>query len=320
MLASEQATGHVQSVLALRTFGGFANLSPGELTVLAEILRPRFFPAGTTLLSPGTPVKSFHMIVDGRVRSLKDGKLIRELVSKQVVGGLAAFTRDPEGAHVVAVEDTLTFECDRDDMEEVFEDNFTIQLAVLRGLAQQVIELRKLLGSRAGFGDYDENLVEPEVGELWLVERMGFLKKTLPFGDAHIEGIAALAQSSKELRFPAGYTLFREGEPSGFTVTLLNGTVDCMSEDGRHCFEFQPLSVLGAIDSLADIPRWYSAVCRTPIIALRGETENFIDFMEDHPSLATQMMRLNARVISEMQQRVAIIRESERPPPGEQND
>lgn len=313
MLASEHAAGHVQSVLALRTFAGFASLGPGELAVLAEILRPRFFPAGTTILSPGTPVKAFHMIVDGRVKILKNGRLLREFGSKDVVGGLAAFTRDPDGAHVVAIDDTLTFECDRDDMEEVFEDNFTIQLAVLRGLARQAIELRKQLGVRAGFAEYDENLVEPKVGELWLVERMSFLKKTLPFGDAHVEAIAALAQSATELRFEAGQRLWREGDESGFTITLLNGTVDCVSSEA-HKFEFQPLSVLGAIDSMAAIPRWYEAVCRTPIIALRGETENLIDFMEDHPSLATEMSRLNARMISEMLERVAVIRDSQIPP------
>lgn len=250
-------------------------------------------------------MQSLHMIVDGRVKLLKDGRFMREFVSKNVVGGLAAMTRDPDGQHVVAIDDTITFEFDIDDMFDVLEDHFTIQLAVLRALARQVIELRKELGLRAGFNPVDPDAEEPEVGELWLVERMNFLRQTLPFGEAHIEVVADIAQSATEMRLPAGSRLWQEGDNSGFTVTLLNGVVDCASRDGAHEFDFAPLSVLGAIDSMAGMPRWYDAVCRTDIVALRGATEHLIDFMEDHPNLASELMRLNSMMILGLHQRIA---------------
>ena len=221
------------------------------------------------------------------------------------MGGISSLTREPVAGRFVADEDTITLELDRDDMEEVFEDNFTIVLAVLRAFANYHLSLRKELGVDCGYAPVDESTAFPEVGELWLVERMRILNKTLPFGNVSVEAVASIAQSSEELRLEPGQTLWREGDPSGYNVTVLSGILECETDDKKHHFRFGAGSVLGAIDSIAQTPRWYTARAETPVVALRAYAEALVDFMEDHSNLAMEMLRLNARMVNALHERLS---------------
>ena len=77
MRARDNAASRVQRVLALRTFPGFAHLAPRDLAVLAEVLRPRFFPAGVTILKEGVPAPGLQLIVDGKVTVHRKGRVPR---------------------------------------------------------------------------------------------------------------------------------------------------------------------------------------------------------------------------------------------------
>ncbi len=301
----DNAVSRVQRVLALRTFPGFARLPPKDLAVLGEYLRPRSFAAGATLLEAGAAVRAIYLIIDGKVDVVRDDAVRRTYVAKEVVGGLAALAGQPQAHRAIAAEDTVTLEFLEEDLREIFEDNFTITLAVLRALSRTHLQLRMELGEACGYPPVNDDDAFPPLGDLWLVERMRRLRSTLPFGHVSVEAIASLAQAATEVRVAAGSVLWRAGEASVSTLTLLQGVVACETPDGAHRFRFGPESVLGAIDAIAHVPRWYTATAATSVVALRSDADALVDFMEDRPGMAQAMLRLSARSISALLDRAA---------------
>lgn len=302
--APGSAASRVQRVLALRSFPGLAHLPPSELAVLGEHLRPRLFPRGVTVLEQGIPVAGVHFVIEGRVHFVRDSVVRREFGPHEVVGGLAALSGEPQGARAVAASDTVTLELLRDDMVEVFEDHFPIALAVLRALSRAHLQLRLELGEDCGYPTVNDGEALPEIGELSLVERMSQLRRTLPFGNVSVEVIASLAQSAEEVRVTAGQTLWTAGDPSTATFTVLSGIVRCATPDGRHSFRFGPSSVLGSIDAVGQVPRWYTATTQTDVVGLRSHADTLIDFMEDRPGVALAFLGLAARNVGRLLERV----------------
>jgi CRP-like cAMP-binding protein len=301
---AELSVNQVQRVLSLRTFRAFSTLSPAELAVIAENATPRFFPSGSELLRPGVPVRAIHFIVRGSVEMMREGRPPLVLGAQDVVGGLAALTQDPKGEQVVAREETVTLELERDSMEEVFEDNFPIFLGVLRAMAHTQLVLRRRLGPEAGFAPPDgPNPVRP-VGKLDLVEKIFFLRRTMSFARTRIEALADLAQESNELVVPKGRQIWSAGDVADIVVMPVSGIIDCVSEDGKQTFGFGPGSIIGGLDSFAGEPRWFTASARTALRALSIEAQTLLDVVEDNMEMTTDMLRVFANVVRELQDRV----------------
>src|SRR5690606_36817714 len=122
------------------------NLRPAEIAAIAAFAQEQLFPAGTAITKPGRPVQSIYFIVEGHVDYLEEGEPVRRWGPHDVIGGMAAMTQDPAGQHFVAVEDVIAFEVGYDDMLDVFEDHFTILVAVLGGMSRAMLEARRELG------------------------------------------------------------------------------------------------------------------------------------------------------------------------------
>jgi CRP-like cAMP-binding protein len=258
--------------------------------VLAEIVDERFFRAGTPLFLPGRPVASVHLIRRGRVGILREGIAVRSFGPGGTVGALAALARDPTGQHVVAVEDTHTFEANVDDFEDVLEESFPTLLGALRGMARNVLEVRKQLGPSAGFRE-PKSRRSPIPSRLGLVERILFLRRLLAYGKAKIEAIAELAREAEEVNVPAGTVLWQAGEPARYSLLVVAGEVQCEAPDGQR-FILGDDSQVGGIDSIAGVPRWYNAVALTEVVALRSEVTHLLDVIEDYPDMGLEMLRV----------------------------
>jgi CRP-like cAMP-binding protein len=290
-------------VLLLRTFRAFSTLSPAELAVIADNTTPRFFPRGSVLLQPGVPVRAIHFVVHGGVEIPREGRPPRLVGAQELVGGLAALTQDPLGEHAVAREDTVTLELERDNMEDVFEDNFPIFLGVLRAMAHTQLALRRRLGPTAGFAAADSPEPIRPVGKLDLVERIFFLRRTMSFAKTRIEALADVAHDA------AGLVL---GEDVADVAVLpLSGIIDCDTDDGSQHFAFGPGSIVGGLDSFAGEPRWFTARATTAVRALVIDTQVMLDVIEDNMEMTTDMLRVFAGVIRDLQNRITEL-------PGEQ--
>ncbi|MBW2458090.1 MAG: cyclic nucleotide-binding domain-containing protein, partial [Deltaproteobacteria bacterium] len=267
--ATEEVTiSPVQRALIIKTFPGFVSLSAAELAVMASVVRERFFPAGSVLLEPGTPVVAFHLVVEGEVQMHHGGRPTQKLGPRSSVGGLGALTRDPRGAHAVALEDTITLEIDTDDMQDVFEDNFNILMGVMRTLSRTVREFQKKTGGGAASGGHQtfEGLDTDQ--PLTLVDRMFFIRKASSFARESIEALAEFAAHAVELRLSAGDRLWAIGDPPDHSALIVNGVVECRPED-MDPFDLGPGFVVGGPEIFIGEPRWYEAVAKTDVILLK---------------------------------------------------
>jgi len=302
MPASPQLLANIERLMVLRTFAGFATLSPSEVGVMAELTRKRFYPAGTIISSEGAPSRSIHFIVDGEVELKRHGHTLEKFGPRSAVGGLNSLARDPDTPEILALEDTVTLEILTEDMEDVFEDNFEILVNVTRAVARGIMQLRRELGGEAGFDQDGESAVCP-ARKLDLVERIFFLRKSIAFANTRIEALAQLARNAKEVRLPAGTVLWNEGDDSDRLMFIICGTVKCSTASGQE-FTFRGGGSIGGIDTLADEPRWYGANVTDGLVALEFDREIFLDVLEDHHEMARDFVGvLAAGVIALMERR-----------------
>jgi CRP-like cAMP-binding protein len=171
-------------------------------------------------------------------------------------------------------------------------------------MAHTQLVLRRRLGPEAGFAPPDgPNPVRP-VGKLDLVEKIFFLRRTMSFARTRIEALADLAQESNELVVPKGRQIWSAGDVADIVVMPVSGIIDCVSEDGKQTFGFGPGSIIGGLDSFAGEPRWFTASARTALRALSIEAQTLLDVVEDNMEMTTDMLRVFANVVRELQDRV----------------
>jgi CRP-like cAMP-binding protein len=285
--------GHGERLLALRRVPLVAGFSPADLALLVERLVERELEPGEALLAAGEPVGALHFLVDGRVRVERRGGALGEALPGAVVGGLAFLARCPEGVAASALEPSLCLSLDGDDAAELFEDRFPMLHDLLRATCERLIGVQRHLQQCGPPGSAAVALPAAR-RELDLVERILILRHSPAFARASLNALAELSRSMQELRLPAGAELWAEGAPSGALLLVVDGQVRCASADG-YCFDAGPGAPLGALESVAERPRWFGARALTPVVALQGHAEALIDVFEDNHEMARDYLAFVAR-------------------------
>jgi CRP-like cAMP-binding protein len=262
-----------------------AGLAGSDVAVIADAAAERFFPKGAVVLREGEPVGSVHFVVQGTLAIFRRGARVGRVRPGAAVGGLAIFARDPFGSLVVADEDTLTLELDADAVAEVLEDHFPILNHILREMSRQAIDLvtRFRLDPRAGIPEL--RLGSPEPGDIDLVHRIFFLRRMAVFRRSSITALAEMARAMAQVRFEPGTVLWREGEPAPGIFLVRSGWLRASGSSGVS-FRPGPGFPLGALEAVGEMPRWYDAVCETPVVALQGHMGVLVDAFEDHFGMA----------------------------------
>lgn len=302
-MSAERASPVLERVLLLRTFNPFVDLAPAHLAAMAEMAEDRFFPAGAEIQPEGVPVRHVHYVISGEVEIRRGGKLIRMLEEKSVVGGLAALAQVSDSAQVVAKTDVTTLTFSHEDQRDVFEDNFEILVRIMRTVARAFLEARRAAGPGGGFNPDDESAPVPRA-PLGLVDKLFFLRNTGPYSQARLEAVAELARESPEVRFPAGTALWRTGEPSGSSLVMVAGVVTGSAGEGRQQFRFSRGSIVGGLDSLAAVPRWFDATAETDVVAIQVNYGVLLDLLEDHTEMAMDLLRALAANTLALRERI----------------
>jgi CRP-like cAMP-binding protein len=255
------------------------------LAAVAELALERFFPKGRHLLREGEPVPAVYLVLDGQVHVTRRGKHLSLRGPGEAIGSLCFLARDPHGVAAVAETDVVAHELEGDALLEVFEEHFPILHHVLREMARASLELLhtaplSLLGPLLPALDTPSLVAEPD-----LVERILVLRRASAFRTASINALAELSQGMAHVTYPAGIKLWERGEPSGTLLLVLGGSARLTTAGGAE-FVAGPGFPMGAIESLADRPRWYAAETLTRLEALHGQTEGVIDIFEDNPEMA----------------------------------
>ncbi|MCP1388500.1 Crp/Fnr family transcriptional regulator [Corynebacterium sp. TA-R-1] len=113
------------------------------------------------------------------------------------------------------------------------------------------------------------------------------------------EAVSALISEMETVTFPRGTTIFDEGEPGDRLYIIVGGKVKLArhAPDGRENL----LSVMGPSDMFGELsifdpgPRTSSAVCVTEVTAATMDSTMLKHWIEDHPEISQQLLRVLAR-------------------------
>jgi len=295
---SAQSGAAVERLLAIRALPLLADVHLDELAVVAEHARPHQCARGEPL-PPG-----IHLIVAGAVVEYRAGQAFRTHGPPHVVGGFDALALAAGDTQLVCEQDTATLTIGRDDLRDILEDNFGTLSATLQGVAASTLRLRHELPG-GGFPRHEARRMPTPwpLDQLW--GRTAFLRAQRWLPGARIETLGYLAREASLVSIPDRTTLWREREPADDAAMIVAGAVACTSAVGGHRFVRGPGAILGLDEALAIEPRWYQAVARGPLTALRLTRAAILDALEDDPDTALHMLTTLARIASRLRDRVA---------------
>jgi CRP-like cAMP-binding protein len=284
----------LERMLYLKRIPMLSGLPTAEVAVLADAAGERFFPKGSVVFREEQAVGSMHFVVQGSLAVLRRGARVGEVQPGGEIGGLHVFTRDALGSHVVAEDDTLTLEVDVDAMADVLEDRFPILQHVLRETSRQALELlvRFQLDPSVAFEHTPPAPDDPADSDL--VGKLFFLRRMAVFERSSVTALAELARTMAQVRFETGTVLWQEGEPSPGLLLIRSGSVRATGSGGVS-FQAGPGAPLGALEGVAEVPRWYEAVAETPVLALQGQAGVLVDLFEDNFEMAMDYLAVIAR-------------------------
>jgi CRP-like cAMP-binding protein len=284
----------LERLLHLKRIPMLSGLPGSEVAVIGDAASERFFPRGEVVYREGEPVGSVHFVVHGALATHRRGARVGRVGPGGGVGGLAVFARDPLGSQVVADEDTLTLELEKDALTEVLEDRFPILHHVLREVSRRSIDLVTRFRLDPSSGTPECPLDDPGRGDIDLVSRIFFLRGMTVFQRSSITALAELARAMAQVHFEPGTVLWREGETAPAIFLLRSGRVRARGSTGVG-FEPGPGFPLGALEALGEVPRWYDAVCETPVVALQGHMGVLVDVFEDNFEVAMDYLAVLAQ-------------------------
>jgi CRP-like cAMP-binding protein len=193
----------------------------------------------------------------------------------------------------VAETDTVALELSSDTLFEIFDENFAILQHVLREVSRQIVEHLVKYPQAVFLLTPSSDGPPTPPRELDLVERIFLLRKSPVFRRASISALGQLARGLTEVRMPPGTRLWQEGETTGWGSMIVSGSVRCTSSRG-HDFAAGPGIVLGSLDAVAEVPRWFTAVTETPVVALQTNLQYLVDVFEDNFAMALDYLAVQA--------------------------
>ena len=275
-------------LLALRSLDVFANLSVSSLNRLAETVQMRTFKEGDVLLVEGRPPPCVHILLQGRVRVERSGRLVAVVERGRGVGVLSILGRDEQGISAVALEQTTSFEISSTAFLAAYEHDFLLVRNALKLSAMSIINSRQGLPAdpnnppHVDLGVFRE---EPRT----VVERMIEIRSGPLFQNCNIDAVIELARRGREMRLRAGETLWDLGSDPSYTVRADYGQIRCVNASGQSVdvgFDF----TLGVMDSFAGQPRAYSATAVTDLVLFRIERDIMLAVLEGHFRLAMDIV------------------------------
>jgi len=116
----------------------FRGIDPDGLAALADKAAQIEFPAGHVIARQGEIGTGFFVVIDGRVRVIRDGDLVATLGPGEFFGELSVLDRMPRNAMVAAEVPTTCLALASWDFEAVLLDQPKLALAILRGVATRL--------------------------------------------------------------------------------------------------------------------------------------------------------------------------------------
>ncbi len=306
MLPADDTTSPIERMLAIKALPVFVDVHPDELAVIAGHVRLCSFEPGETLYSGSSgPVGSIHLVLAGSVTEHRGGRPFVTHGPQHVLGGVDALAFAAADVSAIADEATRTLTIERSALREVLEDNFSVLSATLQGVAAATLRLRRQLVPSGGHGPA-ATPAKPWTAALDdLGARIAFLRERTWLRSARVRALGHLAGEAEPVSLGAGERLWAAGDPAEHALIVVDGCVECTTDDARHRFTAQQGTMLGLEDALAIEPRWCHATVHDAGAALRITRAAIVDVLEDDPDSALDVLAAFARIASGLRDEVA---------------
>lgn len=285
--------GGADRLIHLQTVPVLAGLGPTHLAAIAQQAREEFFPQGSFLIQPKAPPEAFFVVIEGRVSVQRFGQRAGFVGAGEAAGLLHGLARvDRVVARAEA--DSLTLRLDWDTQLELWERHFPVLACYVGYLARGMLsELERRPDGRAPRSNgpvVDLALRRP----LHAVERALALRAARAFPRRAVDALLELVHHVGEVRCDAGTTIWRAGDAADHFLAICAGSVRGVVRSSGEEFHRGPTAVIGLHETLAGSARWHDAEAATAVVALRVETEPFLDILEDHFDMALDFMAIMA--------------------------
>ena len=297
MIDEDEIQGVRDRVLMLRSLQTLSGLQDVDLSVLAERMRLRYFEPGDVLFTEADIIEKVYFILEGAVRIERDGGATVGVLHRGTVAGFfAALAGDHRGLQATVQDSTTAFELSL----EVFVRAMNRFPALMRHFIR--LSANALLVSRGYLPRDDKKVADAAMTvvsrDRTLAERiLAFSQSASVLTSASLSALFEVVFQADEVRVPAGELLWQEGDPPAMALAIDLGRVRCRCAAGGES-EVRAPFLLGELDTLAGIPRPYSAVADTDLLALRIHRETVYSVIEAHPDVGTALLsRLSADML-----------------------
>lgn len=116
----------------------FARCSKAELADIASLADEIDIPAGQAFIREGERGREFFALIDGEVEVRKQGRKVKPKGGTEFLGEIALLSDTPRTATVVAATDVRALVIDERSFDALMRRSPSLQLKVLRGLAERV--------------------------------------------------------------------------------------------------------------------------------------------------------------------------------------
>lgn len=144
---------------------------------------------------------------------------------------------------------------------------------------------------------------------MMLKDEAELLRRVPIFAQVAPAKLKLLAFASDRVRYAAGQTLFRQGDPGDAAYVVLSGDADILIDTPageQKVAEVEPNAIVGEIAILCDVSRTATVKAATALEALRIKKEHFVQLLSENPGMALEIMRVLAdrltRTTSELTQ------------------
>ena len=289
-------------ILYLKSLPELGELSSEQIARFAGTAQEIQFEAGESIYGPGNAPTFFYVIALGTVELRRTDGPVQTFGAPESMGFVEMFA-EASITGAVAASDMVTLRFSKQDLLEVFEEDFELLQNSIFNLARyQHWLLRQVIGGTQR-GDWKQVVEIPEGRPFDLLERLMLIRQGALFAAIGLEAAVMMATSMKEVKWSSGEVLWQPGDPSGAMYFIVTGEVEASLEDGQN-FLAGPGYPLGNLESLAQVPRWYRPVAKTDVIAFRADHETFFDVMEDDFEVAEAFLKAMSSGILSAQEAV----------------
>lgn len=290
MLASQDPSKLLDSILHLRSSPLFGEFSGAQLTPLAYHAREVRFPAGAVVAHQAEVWNQLFYAFEGKVR----GSTGQVQGLPEALGGLALFAGCGMPFEVVAEDEVRALVIPGDAVFEALEDDFQLVLQLLRGLAAQIlIEREKLGGAQSVFVRSIADVSGID-GEPDLVRKMLLIQHAQGLRHSSATALADMARNTIPFHVPRGQFLWRRGDAAEHAFLIVSGTVSALYPD-RPPIHLGPNIAFGFLESLAGLPRRHDLLAEEEVRGFRTTLSRALEAWEDHFQLAAGVLAILAR-------------------------